>query len=338
MMRFWCVAALSLGLTTLAGCSPDQSAREPTSARPITTIPADFPLDAGWPPDSSKGKREIPTGAVGLDLCDIQPWKVPKPVASRRLVLNIDQRYRTRTLVLYRDSEEAAAMVDAVERELDTCAKTMSEVGTWLYGEVRRTNEGIQTRRWFDESAFGETPNCYSMDLYRKGNGVLVSSDSGVGTGKNCAEATGATDAQEVVAAWEALHVFNRDQDASPKQAATVKVIGEPMGFSTDNGNIGCHIDPDSVRCDIGQRDWDAPAIPSSCAWDWGNAITLDGNGKARFVCAGDTALNSENPLLPGQTIQSSHVSCHVQFNSVRCARRGSQHGFYMDRATYKLF
>lgn len=307
----------------------------------MVTIPPDFPLDAGWPPDASAGERETLSGPVTLDLCGVEPWTVPEHEASRRLVLNAEGRYRARTIVLHSGAADAEEMLDAVAAESENCSRTMSEVGTWLYTDVRRTDDGVRIRRWFDEGAFDEEPGCYSMDLYRTGNAVLVSEDSGVGIGKACANTVGKDDARDIKPALAAMQVFDLNDDNrvdAPRKTTDTWVVDELTGFSTAGGNIGCHIDSESVRCDIAQRDWEPPPAPASCDLDWGSGIVLDGNGKARFVCAGDTALNDENPLHAGRAIRSGDLTCRAGAESVRCVYRGSEHGFVMDGDSYKLF
>ena len=82
--------------------------------------------------------------------------------------------------------------------------------------------------------------------------------------------------------------------------AADVEVT-KLTGFTSPTGNIGCYIDRSSVRCDIGDRDWEPPAAPQSCKLDYGQGIELRAGGAADFVCAGDTALGAGDLLEYGQ-------------------------------------
>lgn len=209
------VLAAALGLVLATGCSSERPAIEPTPTGPVVQIPADFPLDAGWTSDSANGTREAPKGPVTLDLCSAEPWVVPKPVASQRLVLGVDHRYRERLLVLYSNAAGAEAMLDGVVERVEGCTRTMSELGTWLYGDAQRIDDRVHVRRWFEESAFGDEPGCFSMDLYREGNAVLVSEDSGLGIGKSCAERVSEVDARDVAPAVAALQVFDLHDTAS---------------------------------------------------------------------------------------------------------------------------
>ncbi len=279
-----------------------------------------------------------------MDLCSVEPWTVSDSVSSRRLKLNVDQRYRARMLVLFSAADGAQSMLDGVAGEVNKCAKTMSEAGSWLYGEARPTEFGVEIRRWFDDSAFGEEPGCFSMDLYREGNAVLVSEDSAVGVGKSCADRAGEADAQDITPALAALQAFalgggeSDDMSDQSSSGSDDMVVNELTGFSTNDGNIGCHISPGSVRCDISRRNWSPPPTPASCDLDWGNAITLEDASQAIFACVGDTSLNSDNPLDAGQAIRSGRLTCQVGSGSVRCVHDESSHGFLIASDKYKLF
>jgi hypothetical protein len=43
------------------------------------------------------------------------------------------------------------------------------------------------------------------------------------------------------------------------------RTVDELTAFSSPTGNIGCYIDLRSVRCDIGDRDWEPPPTPPGC-------------------------------------------------------------------------
>src|SRR5690606_32754162 len=51
--------------------------------------------------------------------------------------------------------------------------------------------------------------------------------------------------------------------------------VTELTGFTSPSGNIGCYIDRMSVRCDVGERDWQPPKAPKSCKLDYGQGIEL---------------------------------------------------------------
>ncbi len=85
---------------------------------------------------------------------------------------------------------------------------------------------------------------------------------------------------------------------------STSSALGTVVSFRTPSGNIGCIGETarvgNTVRCDIRDRNWAPPPRPASCGLDWGQGLTLDRVGRARFVCAGDTALNTGRVLAYG--------------------------------------
>jgi len=117
---------------------------------------------------------------------------------------------------------------------------------------------------------------------------------------------------------------------AAPAQAATL--------FQSPSGNIGCAISKAGVRCDIAERSWRPPPKPASCPVDWGNGLTLDRRGRARFTCAGDTTLHS-GPRLPyGQSIQRGRFRCTSRTKHMRCVNKRNGHGFELSRQRARRF
>ena len=76
-----------------------------------------------------------------------------------------------------------------------------------------------------------------------------------------------------------------------------------------------------SVRCDIRDRAWAPPPKPTSCPENtgWGQGLTLDVGEPARFVCAGDTALTTENPLAYGDKIVAGSIECSSEPSGITC-------------------
>ncbi len=99
----------------------------------------------------------------------------------------------------------------------------------------------------------------------------------------------------------------------------TTREVSELTGFTSPSGNIGCYIDPDYVRCDIRERDWSPPLRPASCPVDWGQGIYLEAGTPADFVCAGDTALSSGNPLAYGDKIVAGSIECSSTPDGITC-------------------
>ena len=114
--------------------------------------------------------------------------------------------------------------------------------------------------------------------------------------------------------------------------------VVEQANFQTPSKNITCALTVSSVRCDIVQRDWQPPTKPASCQLDWGNGVYLD-NGKADFICAGDTVVGTATMVLRyGSSLQAGNVQCDSRNAALRCIDKKSQHGFTLAVADYALF
>lgn len=53
-------------------------------------------------------------------------------------------------------------------------------------------------------------------------------------------------------------------QRTPDKAAATTKpeALADLVSFTSPSGNVGCYLDPTTVRCDISERDWSPPPRP----------------------------------------------------------------------------
>jgi len=109
--------------------------------------------------------------------------------------------------------------------------------------------------------------------------------------------------------------------------------------FRSPSGNIGCFIDTSlGVRCDIAERNWSPPAKPASCDLDYGQGVSVFRSRRARFVCAGDTALNQARVLRYGQRITRGAYTCTSRTDSMRCNWSHGKHGFRLSRQAYRLY
>jgi hypothetical protein len=110
------------------------------------------------------------------------------------------------------------------------------------------------------------------------------------------------------------------------------------VGFHAPSGNIGCVMDTASVRCDIAQRDWQAPRRPSTCDGDWGNAFQVAARStRGRGICAGDTTLGSGGTLAYGRSIRRGSLRCTSSEAGIRCTN-ARHHGFSLSRQRLGLF
>jgi len=111
--------------------------------------------------------------------------------------------------------------------------------------------------------------------------------------------------------------------------------------FQTPSRNIGCVGDTsrggNTVRCDIRVRSWSPPPRPRGCRLDWGQGLSLDATGRARFVCAGDTALNGGRRLAYGTAIRIGAIVCRSRVTGLTC-RNAAGHGFTLSRLRARRF
>jgi uncharacterized protein DUF6636 len=119
-------------------------------------------------------------------------------------------------------------------------------------------------------------------------------------------------------------------------------LLGAPAAqagsFQSPSKNIGCFIDRSGVRCDIAKRSWSPPPKPSSCNLDYGQGVSVGRRGRARYVCAGDTALGSGPRLAYGRSIRRGRFRCTSRRSGMRCANLRTGHGFTLARDRVRLF
>ncbi len=111
--------------------------------------------------------------------------------------------------------------------------------------------------------------------------------------------------------------------------------------FRTPSGNIGCIGETvradNNIRCDIRNRSWSPPPRPTSCQLDWGQGLSLNRAGRARYVCAGDTALNTGPKLAYGATRRIGAIVCISRTSGLTCTNAAG-HGFRMSRTKVTRF
>ena len=109
-------------------------------------------------------------------------------------------------------------------------------------------------------------------------------------------------------------------------------------GFVSPSHNIGCVMDKQYVRCDIRNHSWQSPPKPQSCDVDYGGGVAVDKSGRAQFVCAGDTTLNSGPVLAYGDSIHQGRFRCVSKETGMRCVNKRNGHGFLLAKRKYSLF
>jgi hypothetical protein len=110
------------------------------------------------------------------------------------------------------------------------------------------------------------------------------------------------------------------------------------QGFQSPSHNIGCVFGAGRVRCDIAKKSWKPPPKPANCPLDYGFAISLGKHHRARFLCAGDSALGIGPVLGYGRSIRQGRFRCASRTDGVRCVNVRNRHGFFISRQRYRLF
>jgi hypothetical protein len=118
---------------------------------------------------------------------------------------------------------------------------------------------------------------------------------------------------------------------AAPAQALVLQ-------FRTPSSNIGCIFSSEPgdggpyLRCDILSGLKPKPARPKGCTLDWTFGYELNARGRARIVCAGDTAVNRRAKALRyGSKWSRGGFSCASRRTGLRCRNR-SGHGFFLSK------
>lgn len=128
---------------------------------------------------------------------------------------------------------------------------------------------------------------------------------------------------------------------AAVAAVAAAPAAAKIVSFQTPSRNIGCIGETaaagNTVRCDIRVRNWSPPPRPRGCTLDWGQGLTLDARGRARFVCAGDTALNNGRRLAYGTSIRIGTIVCRSRVTGLTCTNRRG-HGFTLSRQRARRF
>jgi hypothetical protein len=126
--------------------------------------------------------------------------------------------------------------------------------------------------------------------------------------------------------------------------AAALVALALPAGsgavfiqFQLPSKNIGCAYStgPTVLRCDI--RSGLNPEPRRRCELDW-TGLVLTPKGRGQPECAGDTALlPTARVLRYGQTWRRGGLNCTSRVTGLTC-RNGVGHGFFLSRASWRVF
>ncbi len=114
--------------------------------------------------------------------------------------------------------------------------------------------------------------------------------------------------------------------------------VTAPIGFTAPSGNVRCHLDATTARCDIAERSWAPPLRPASCELDYGHGITLSPARRAQFVCAGDAVPSADAELAEHDSITAGTLRCESTATGITCLDTLARHGFALSRDAYHLF
>lgn len=187
---------------------------EPTESTEPTEIPADFPLLAGWPDDSTaeagagNGRQGPTRTAEPLELraCG-EVWRGPEPVDRLNASWVNAEDHRSRQLTTYRRATSAVRAVAGLVDQQQACpSEPAGEDGFATTREVRPVALGDEAWAILERDTFNGSPSIFGASalVVRVGRAVLVVRHEGhagypEGDGRGQVEAMG-SQATEAVA------------------------------------------------------------------------------------------------------------------------------------------
>src|SRR4051794_27807813 len=115
---------------------------------------------------------------------------------------------------------------------------------------------------------------------------------------------------------------------------------GSSNSFRLPSKRIGCTYgaipgSTPAIRCDV-LGDGLHPRPKAKCQGDW-VGIALGVKGRARPVCAGDTAVDPKSPILGyGKSWRRGAIRCRSARDGLRCSST-SGHGFFLARGAWTV-
>jgi hypothetical protein len=111
--------------------------------------------------------------------------------------------------------------------------------------------------------------------------------------------------------------------------------------FKVASGSVGCSIGGGSVRCDVADHSWTAPAQPASCTQSWGTGVVLVNSSGAhppQFACGGPSALRAGAKVVRnGYDDTVGGITCQVRGFGVDCFATDTK-GFILSPTGYILY
>lgn len=170
---------------------------------------------------------------------------------------------------------------------------------------------------------------------------LALASCGGGDDGSTTPPATSPTGMQTSVQATTATQASTEPMTTETRQEDGDEGSGQTLGlsdFRSPSRNIACYIVEESVRCDIENKDWSV-SRPPGCDLDYGQGLTVGrSSSRGEVVCAGDTALGGSARELPyGSSTRFASFTCSSRQSGITCTN-GRGHGFFISRASYRLF
>lgn len=114
--------------------------------------------------------------------------------------------------------------------------------------------------------------------------------------------------------------------------------------FKLPSGNIGCGYskfagETANLRCEIVSRLRPMPPKPAQCTEGvWGRAVGMAPTGRASGYCISDTVMEPTAPVLPyGRTWSRGGFTCTSRTAGLTC-RNLDGHGWFLSRASSRIF
>lgn len=116
--------------------------------------------------------------------------------------------------------------------------------------------------------------------------------------------------------------------------------LAQEISFRSPTGNIHCMIfagDYAGARCDLSKFTPSYPR-PADCDQDWGFAFEVGISGRGAPICAGDTVMTQNAPVLGyGHSVSASGITCTSAKTGMTCVN-AEGHGFTVARRKQSAF
>jgi len=121
---------------------------------------------------------------------------------------------------------------------------------------------------------------------------------------------------------------------------ASGSALAQDISFRSPTGNIHCMIfsgTDAAARCDLSEFTQSYPR-PADCDLDFGYAFEVRAEGQGEPICAGDTVIDENAPVLAyGRSVVGSGITCTSEKTGMTCVN-DEGHGFTLARRSQEAF